>query len=43
MGSPGAERWENIQSVNDAGNVTKNGEQDVDEQVSSTAALKENS
>lgn len=35
--------WENIQSVDDAGDVTKDGEQDVDEQVSTTAALKENS
>lgn len=35
--------YENIQGVDDAGNVTEDGEQDVDEQVSSTAALKENS
>lgn len=30
-----------VQGVDDAGNVTKDGQQDVDEQVSTTAALEE--
>jgi hypothetical protein len=33
----------NIQSVDDAGNVTQDGEEDVDEEVSAAAALEEHS
>lgn len=35
--------WLNVQSVNDTGDVTQDGQTDVDEQVSSASTFKEHS
>lgn len=38
-----AVRVKNVQSVDDAGNVTQDGEEDVDEQIRTAAAFEEDS
>lgn len=39
--TPGGEETGDIQGVDDTGDVTQNGEQDVDEQVGAATTLKE--